>query len=93
MAAKRTTRFAGNSMADQSGNLVCSFCGKSQKEVSKLIAGPTVYICDHCVYLAFGIIVGEAAGLNERAAFFCYTFVVKLLYPVARLFERPQKSN
>ena len=31
---------------DRSGNLVCSFCGKSQDEVRKLIAGPTVYICD-----------------------------------------------
>jgi ClpX C4-type zinc finger protein len=83
-------------MAEQSGNLVCSFCGKSQKEVSKLIAGPTVYICDQCTYLAFGIVVGEAGGMNERAAYACYMFVVKLLYPVARLFERferHQKSN
>ncbi|MGH7286084.1 MAG: ClpX C4-type zinc finger protein, partial [Polyangiaceae bacterium] len=32
-----------------SGNLNCSFCGKSQKEVKKLIAGPTVYICDECI--------------------------------------------
>src|SRR2546428_255006 len=31
---------------DRTGNLVCSFCGKSQDEVRKLIAGPTVYICD-----------------------------------------------
>ena len=35
----------------QNGNLNCSFCGKSQKEVKKLIAGPTVYICDECVAL------------------------------------------
>jgi ATP-dependent Clp protease ATP-binding subunit ClpX len=34
-----------------SGNLVCSFCGKSQDEVRKLIAGPTVYICDECIDL------------------------------------------
>jgi len=80
-------------MAEQSGNLVCSFCGKSQKEVSKLIAGPTVYICDHCIYLAFGIVVGEAADLNERAAFSCYMFVVKLLYPVAHLFERVERRQ
>ncbi|MFH1018130.1 MAG: ClpX C4-type zinc finger protein, partial [Pseudomonadota bacterium] len=32
-------------------NLSCSFCGKSQKEVKKLIAGPTVYICDECIEL------------------------------------------
>ena len=31
---------------DEGSNLACSFCGKSQKEVKKLIAGPTVYICD-----------------------------------------------
>src|SRR5438477_394294 len=36
---------------DRSGNLVCSFCGKSQDEVRKLIAGPTVYICDECIDL------------------------------------------
>jgi ATP-dependent protease Clp ATPase subunit len=32
-------------------NLVCSFCGKSEREVRKLIAGPTVYICDECIKL------------------------------------------
>jgi ATP-dependent protease Clp ATPase subunit len=36
---------------DRSGSLVCSFCGKSQDEVRKLIAGPTVYICDECIDL------------------------------------------
>ena len=36
---------------DRPGNLVCSFCGKSQDEVRKLIAGPTVYICDECIDL------------------------------------------
>jgi len=34
---------------DRGGDLRCSFCGKSQDEVKKLIAGPTVYICDECV--------------------------------------------
>ena len=33
----------------QSSNLTCSFCGKTQEEVKKLIAGSTVYICDECV--------------------------------------------
>ena len=40
----------------QNGNLNCSFCGKSQKEVKKLIAGPTVYICDECIGLCNDII-------------------------------------
>jgi len=40
-------------------NLCCSFCGKSQKEVKKLIAGPTVYICDECIGLCNDIIAEE----------------------------------
>jgi ATP-dependent Clp protease ATP-binding subunit ClpX len=44
---------------DLSGELVCSFCGKSQDEVKKLIAGPSVYICDECVALCNEIIQEE----------------------------------
>ncbi len=40
-------------------NLSCSFCGKSQKEVKKLIAGPSVYICDECIALCNDIIAEE----------------------------------
>ncbi len=47
---------------DRPGELRCSFCGKSQDEVRKLIAGPTVYICDECVELCNDIIAEE----NER---------------------------
>ena len=39
--------------------LYCSFCGKSQHEVRKLIAGPTVFICDECVELCMDIIKEE----------------------------------
>ncbi len=39
--------------------LSCSFCGKSQKEVRKLIAGPSVYICDECVDLCYDIITED----------------------------------
>jgi ATP-dependent Clp protease ATP-binding subunit ClpX len=42
-----------------SHTLCCSFCGKSQKEVKKLIAGPTVYICDECIGLCNDIIAEE----------------------------------
>jgi ATP-dependent Clp protease ATP-binding subunit ClpX len=45
---------------DEGTNLACSFCGKSQKEVKKLIAGPTVYICDECIELCNDIIAEEA---------------------------------
>jgi ATP-dependent Clp protease ATP-binding subunit ClpX len=46
--------------------LTCSFCGKSQREVKKLIAGPTVYICDECVSLCNDIIDEE---LQREASF------------------------
>lgn len=44
---------------ERTGELRCSFCGKSQNEVKKLIAGPTVYICDECVELCNDIIAEE----------------------------------
>jgi ATP-dependent Clp protease ATP-binding subunit ClpX len=45
---------------DDGTNLNCSFCGKGQKEVRKLIAGPTVYICDECIGLCNDIIAEES---------------------------------
>jgi len=56
---------------DRSDTLICSFCGKSQEEVKKLIAGPTVYICDECIELCNDIIAEEskledAAGADVR---------------------------
>ena len=52
--------------ADGKNTLYCSFCGKSQHEVRKLIAGPTVFICDECVELCMDIIREEtkATGLK-----------------------------
>lgn len=44
----------------QTGQLTCSFCGKAQEEVKKLIAGPAVYICDECIELCKDIIAEEA---------------------------------
>ncbi|MCR9279137.1 MAG: ATP-dependent Clp protease ATP-binding subunit ClpX [Pseudomonadaceae bacterium] len=64
-------------MSDESGKgddssklLYCSFCGKSQHEVRKLIAGPSVFICDECVELCNDIIreeVAEGAETTERS--------------------------
>jgi ATP-dependent Clp protease ATP-binding subunit ClpX len=56
---------------DRSDTLICSFCGKSQEEVKKLIAGPTVYICDECIELCNDIIAEEskledASGTDVR---------------------------
>src|SRR5210317_893916 len=52
--------------SDSKNTLYCSFCGKSQHEVRKLIAGPTVFICDECVELCMDIIREEtkASGLK-----------------------------
>jgi ATP-dependent Clp protease ATP-binding subunit ClpX len=50
---------ANNSGSDSKNTLYCSFCGKSQHEVRKLIAGPTVFICDECVELCMDIIREE----------------------------------
>ena len=44
---------------DMNNNLFCSFCGKNQKEVQKLIAGPAVYICDECIQLCSEIVEEE----------------------------------
>ncbi len=62
-------------MADKKGSatekvLYCSFCGKSQHEVKKLIAGPSVFICDECIELCNDIIRDEvpAEGAEARAA-------------------------
>ncbi len=62
-------------MADKKGSssekvLYCSFCGKSQHEVKKLIAGPSVFICDECIELCNDIIRDEvpAEGADAKAA-------------------------
>jgi ATP-dependent Clp protease ATP-binding subunit ClpX len=52
---------------EDDANLSCSFCGKSQREVKKLIAGPTVYICDECIELCNDIIA-EEYGQEEQTA-------------------------
>jgi ATP-dependent Clp protease ATP-binding subunit ClpX len=50
-------------------NLTCSFCGKNQREVKKLIAGPNVYICDECISLCNEIILeeGEKDQLTKKS--------------------------
>jgi len=53
---------------DSKNTLFCSFCGKSQHEVKKLIAGPTVFICDECVELCMDIIKEEAKNYTDKVA-------------------------
>lgn len=57
-----------NSSGDGKSTLYCSFCGKSQHEVKKLIAGPTVFICDECVELCMDIIREEnkSSGFKSK---------------------------
>jgi ATP-dependent Clp protease ATP-binding subunit ClpX len=60
---------------DKGDTLCCSFCGKSQEEVRKLIAGPQVYVCDECVELCNEIMIEEWNEERKREA-------KKLLKPV-----------
>ncbi|MEP2979300.1 MAG: ATP-dependent Clp protease ATP-binding subunit ClpX [Lentilitoribacter sp.] len=53
------SKVSGSNGGDSKNTLYCSFCGKSQHEVRKLIAGPTVFICDECVELCTDIIREE----------------------------------
>jgi ATP-dependent Clp protease ATP-binding subunit ClpX len=60
-------------MAEKKGttsekNLYCTFCGKSQHEVKKLIAGPSVFICDECIDLCNEIIRDEVPDISAREA-------------------------
>ena len=52
---------------DKGRSLNCNFCGKSQKEVKKLIAGPGVYICDECIDLCTDIIQEDVAQSQSKA--------------------------
>jgi len=56
-----------SSGSDSKNTLYCSFCGKSQHEVRKLIAGPTVFICDECVELCMDIIREETKSAGLKA--------------------------
>ena len=55
-------------MSQRDGDMLrCSFCGKSQHEVRKLIAGPTVYICNECVEVCLDIIAEDLGDFDEES--------------------------
>ena len=54
------------SKKEEKESLFCSFCGKSQKEVKKLIAGPTVFVCDECVELCMDIIKEDSKNNKTK---------------------------
>ena len=56
----------GKDNGKSAGNLICSFCGKTQEEVRKLVAGPSVYICDECVELCNDILTEEFDGVPHQ---------------------------
>ncbi len=58
---------ANSKSGDSKNTLYCSFCGKSQHEVRKLIAGPTVFICDECVELCMDIIREETKSTGLKS--------------------------
>ena len=62
---------AAKSGGDSRNTLYCCFCGKSQHEVRKLIAGPTVFICDECVELCMDIIREENKTTLVKSATAC----------------------
>jgi ATP-dependent Clp protease ATP-binding subunit ClpX len=61
------SKVGGKASGDGKNTLYCSFCGKSQHEVRKLIAGPTVFICDECVELCMDIIREESKSSLVKA--------------------------
>lgn len=56
-----------NDRFTRGANLQCSFCGKSQEDVRKLVAGPSVYICDECVELCNDILSEELEGVSSNS--------------------------
>ena len=58
---------SGNRSGGGGGGLNCSFCGKTQKEVKKLIAGPNVFVCDECIQLCNEIINDDIKEEKEQA--------------------------
>jgi ATP-dependent Clp protease ATP-binding subunit ClpX len=69
MARVPTRRRPSMARIGESADLLkCSFCGKSQKQVQQLIAGPGVYICDECVELCNEIIEERLAEAGEETS-------------------------
>lgn len=63
----------------------CSFCAKSQHEVRKLIAGPTVFICDECVELCMDIAHEDYTRVDGEAEYLSWDFAMQAPNPAARL--------
>lgn len=77
----------------QSKLLSCSFCGKSQKQVVKLIAGPGVYICDECIALCVEIIADESGAMaGDEASAAAHRLHAELQEVRRLLLDRPKSD-
>lgn len=78
------------SASDPGDHVRCSFCGKAQHEVRRLVAGPSVYICDECVELCRDIIVEELGepGFAEPVPVSIQGVVLEGLRTLAETAER-----
>ena len=67
-ARRRGTGMKGDkdNAGERDGKLYCSFCGRSQAEVKKLIAGPRVFICNGCIRLCSDLLDAEQLDVEER---------------------------
>jgi ClpX C4-type zinc finger len=65
----RFLRIKQQALLSRRNTLYCSFCGKSQFEVEKLIAGPTVFICDQCVRLCMDIVLDAGKPNSDHEVF------------------------
>ena len=83
-----------NDSGNDGGKLLyCSFCGKNQNEVRKLIAGPSVYICDECVDLCNDIIQEEIAEDSQRlnlSVYLCLKRYVQLWMNMSSVNLKPK---
>ncbi|MBW2643517.1 MAG: ATP-dependent Clp protease ATP-binding subunit ClpX [Deltaproteobacteria bacterium] len=77
---------------DVNDNLFCSFCGKNQKEVQKLIAGPAVYICDECIQLCSEIIEEEKEKDTDGMEQFLYPKEIKAMLDDYVIEQDPAKK-
>ena len=79
-------------MAEKSiQDLTCSFCGKNQEEIEKLIAGPNVYICNECVQLCNEILSEEGESPDSEEDLHC-SFCAKNQKDVEKLVPGPAVS-
>ena len=77
---------------DMNDNLFCSFCGKNQKEVQKLIAGPAVYICDECIQLCSEIIEEEKEKDTDGMEHLLYPKEIKAMLDDYVIEQDPAKK-